>query len=176
MSKLIPEESPLDDDHHRNWVRALLFGAGVLSVFVFRSIRDYITQYVAADPVGWIDLLFLSMFIGVSSGHYLGKSLKNGQKLRMYYLFGIYATIGAGMTLRTWGKTPLGLVVPGLFAVVFILHLTGLTNEDGIGNWLDLLGNYGTGGVLTFIVGYNYLLPFLCIFIPQICTMLPFLS
>lgn len=147
--------------------RGILIFSGAILVVVMEQLRQYLTQHVAVGSIGWIDLALLSIFLGVSTGHYLGKALADGEPKLTYVYLGLSLSLSYGVFSKAGGELAFALpeeslafVIPGLMSFMIVAHTMNIIDDhQAVEDLISLMSNELTGLAVALVTFLNYVVP-----------------
>lgn len=148
----------MDEDQVAKLDILLTFGAGSSFVAALIAVFYYISGSGSIkDPFLWA-----LMFIGISTGHYLGEALDSKSRRRPWYATSIYGTLGVFLTantLATSGNIFAPAIMLLFFGSVLLKHYSGLLAENGdLTGLITWTARWGSSVYLTVYVS-GFLLP-----------------
>ena len=138
----------------------MAFAAGVTFVIMLYFIGDYISRSITPINVQQTnEILWISIFVGISTGHYLGTAArKEGGQLNSF-LIGIFSSLTVAVAGITMWSNLTGVLI---FATVsiFLMHASGIVEgHEGIERLMKIFAQYISGFILTLIGISKYVGP-----------------
>jgi|GEM_PF-4911235 hypothetical protein len=139
------------------------FFGGVTFVLALYFIGEYISNSIAPVNLSQSNaILWVSIFIGLSMGHYIGKAITKGGGTLNSFLVGIFVTLTLFTIAFVTGVSNLTGVMIFLTISVFLMHYSDLLEKhENVEILIDIFAQKISGVVLVIFAIIKYLIPVL---------------
>ena len=106
------------------------------------------------------EFFFLVLFLGMATGHFIGKSLRKDERLITYFLTGFFCPFSIYAIKETSFQTSIYGILFSSAILLFLLHVSGLLAErEKIDTLIDIFAGKGSIIVLSLSSLWHYVLP-----------------
>jgi hypothetical protein len=107
-----------------------------------------------------ISLTTASIFIGTSTGHFLGLAINNRGGRLTWFLIGFFAILSAAFLSKT-RISPIGGTLISFVVGILFLHVSGtIDNYTGIERFISTISQEFSAFILGILATLNYIIPF----------------
>jgi len=143
---------------------ATSFLAGVFLFGLLYFCGEYLNdqQIVSKNFPEVKEFFLLVVFLGISTGHYIGKSLKKSERLITYFLTGFFCSLSLYTIIKMSFWTPIsGVLICGTLLLLF-LHISELASRsENIEQYIDIIAGKAPIIIFSLSTLLRYILPLL---------------
>jgi hypothetical protein len=106
------------------------------------------------------EFFFLVLFLGVATGHFIGKSLREDERCITYFLAGFFCPFSVYAVRETSFQTSIYGILLSSAMLLFLLHVSGLlTERENIDSLIDIIAGKGSIVILFLASLWHYVRP-----------------
>lgn len=106
------------------------------------------------------EFFFLVLFLGMATGHFIGRSIREDERLTTYFLTGFFCPFSVYAIIETDLQTSISGILFSSAMLMFLLHVSGLLNEkEKIDSLIDIFAGKGSIIVLSISTFWHYVIP-----------------